>query len=115
MDGHASDLRTGLTAEMVEIHEPMRLLTVVESPPERLLEIVKRQPETLGNLVTLGWMQLVCVHPEDGRMFRFVASRGALEPWQAGEAALREVSSSAEAYRGRRDNRPIVLVREPAS
>ena len=32
MDGHASDLRTGLPWQMVEIHEPVRLLLVVESP-----------------------------------------------------------------------------------
>ena len=30
MDGHASDLRTGLPWQMVEIHEPVRLLVVVE-------------------------------------------------------------------------------------
>ena len=111
MDGHASDLRTGLTAEMVEIHEPMRLLTVVEATPERLLEIATRQPDTIGDLVTLGWMQLVAMDPTTGRMSRFVPSRGEFEPWEAGEAALPEVSSSADAYQGSRDHRPIALVR----
>ena len=145
MDGHASDLRTGLTAEMVEIHEPMRLLTVVESTPERLLELMersgatvgrdlppfagvgmpsrseatpetaRRQPETVGDLVTLGWMQLVCVHQDDGRMFRFDPSRGAFEPWEPGELELPEVASSIDAYRGSRDHRPFALVREPGS
>ena len=36
MDGHASDLRTGLPWQMVEIHEPVRILFVVETTPERL-------------------------------------------------------------------------------
>ncbi|HIE53615.1 MAG TPA: DUF2309 family protein, partial [Chromatiaceae bacterium] len=34
MEGSASDLRTGLPKQMIEIHEPMRLLLVVEAAPE---------------------------------------------------------------------------------
>ena len=34
MDGAASDLRPGLPWQMVEIHEPMRILFVVETTPE---------------------------------------------------------------------------------
>jgi len=45
MSGHASDLRTGLPRQMIEIHEPMRLLILVEATPERLLDIARRQPE----------------------------------------------------------------------
>ncbi|WP_239394841.1 putative inorganic carbon transporter subunit DabA, partial [Frankia sp. CiP3] len=36
MDGHTSDLRTGLPWQMVEIHEPMRLLMIAEATPELL-------------------------------------------------------------------------------
>lgn len=112
MDGHASDLRTGLTAEMVEIHEPIRLLVVVESTPEMLLELAKRQPITIGELVVGGWMLLVCIHPENGKMFRFVPSRGAFEPWEPGPPSLPEVDSSIDHYRGRRDCVPPALVRD---
>ena len=34
MDGAASDLRTGLPWQMVEIHEPVRLLFVIETTAE---------------------------------------------------------------------------------
>ena len=37
MDGAASDLRTGLPWQMVEIHEPVRILFVVETTPETIL------------------------------------------------------------------------------
>ena len=37
MDGAASDLRTGLPWQMVEIHEPVRLLFVIETTPEAML------------------------------------------------------------------------------
>ena len=39
MDGHASDLRTGLPWQMVEIHEPVRILFVIETTPERLSKL----------------------------------------------------------------------------
>jgi hypothetical protein len=44
MDGHASDLRTGLPWQMVEIHEPVRVLFVIETAPERLMKVVECQP-----------------------------------------------------------------------
>ncbi|NCX97374.1 MAG: DUF2309 family protein, partial [Planctomycetia bacterium] len=37
MDGHASDLRTGLPLQMVEIHEPIRLLIVIDAAPAAIL------------------------------------------------------------------------------
>ena len=40
MDGHASDLRTGLPWQMVEIHEPVRILFVIETTPERLSKVI---------------------------------------------------------------------------
>ena len=39
MNGHQSDLRTGLPRQMVEIHEPMRLLLIVDATPESLLTV----------------------------------------------------------------------------
>src|SRR5207302_4115548 len=40
MDGHARDLRTGLPWQMVEIHEPVRILFVIETSPDRLMKVV---------------------------------------------------------------------------
>src|SRR6202035_6147237 len=40
MDGHASDLRTGLPWQMVEIHEPVRILFLIETTPDRLSRVI---------------------------------------------------------------------------
>ncbi len=58
MDGHASDLRTGLPWQMVEIHEPVRLLLIVDAEPAVLLRILDAHPG-LDRLVRNGWIQLV--------------------------------------------------------
>ncbi len=113
MDGHASDLRTGLTSEMVDINEPMRLLTIVESTPEMLLELAKRQPISIGELVLGAWTILACIDPKTGAMHRFVPTRGAFEPWNPGPASLREVASSIDYYRGHRECLAPALIREP--
>ncbi|GGY52916.1 hypothetical protein GCM10007148_22670 [Parvularcula lutaonensis] len=70
MDGHSSDLRTGLPWQMVEIHEPVRLLTIVEAMPERLAQIAA-DSAIVGSLVGNGWIQLVSRHPETGEYARY--------------------------------------------
>src|SRR5207248_7048724 len=42
MDGAASDLRTGLRWQMVEMHEPVRQLFVIERTPETLRKVLSR-------------------------------------------------------------------------
>ncbi|HEV2448424.1 MAG TPA: putative inorganic carbon transporter subunit DabA, partial [Candidatus Sulfopaludibacter sp.] len=44
MDGHASDLRTGLPWQMVEIHEPVRILFVIEASPKLLMKALDASP-----------------------------------------------------------------------
>lgn len=67
MDGHASDLRTGLPWQMVEIHEPVRLLTIVEATPESLFKIAQQKP-VVQRLVVNEWIQLVSKHPQTGEL-----------------------------------------------
>jgi uncharacterized protein YbcC (UPF0753/DUF2309 family) len=97
MSGHASDLRTGLPRQMIEIHEPVRLLVVVEATPERLLEIAGRQAE-VRELVVNRWVQLVSLHPESGAMQVF-SDRGFV-PFSPEPAVLLEGASSEALYRG---------------
>jgi uncharacterized protein YbcC (UPF0753/DUF2309 family) len=69
MDGHASDLRTGLPWQTVEIHEPMRLLLVIDAPAERILAAADRLPG-VKHLFVNGWVQLA-VWKEDGTLAVF--------------------------------------------
>ena len=62
MNGHASDLRTGLPWQMVEIHEPMRLLTIIESS-EELMQQVLANNEVVRLHVENNWVQLALIDP----------------------------------------------------
>jgi uncharacterized protein YbcC (UPF0753/DUF2309 family) len=106
MNGHGSDLRTGLHWQTVELHEPMRLLLVVEATPDVLLAIAARN-ETVGRLVKNRWVLLASVHPETGDTWYLEPDGFVLhEP----ETELARVPSSAAHHRGRRDHLPFALV-----
>ncbi|CCH31313.1 DUF2309 domain-containing protein [Actinosynnema sp. NPDC047251] len=101
MDGHASDLRTGLPWQMVEIHEPVRLLLVVEASPERLSAIVAADP-ALERLVSGKWIQLAAWVPEQDAVSVF--QDGAFQPHVRERTAFPVVARSVEVYAGSRDH-----------
>ncbi len=101
MDGHASDLRTGLPWQMVEIHEPVRLLTIIEAEPELLERLLPTNPE-LARLVVNRWIQLVAWSPTSGRM-HFFTPRG-FELHRDVYESISVVSTSIEYYRGHREH-----------
>ncbi len=101
MDGHASDLRTGLPRQMIEIHEPVRLLTVIEAEPDLLLEIVSERPVVL-ELIVNGWIIAVAWSPTTGKMHRF--HEGGFVPYEPESTELPVVERSIDHYRGQRDH-----------
>ncbi|MBK7155131.1 MAG: DUF2309 family protein [Sandaracinaceae bacterium] len=64
MDGHASDLRTGLPWQAVEAHEPMRLLFLVETTPAAMMATMDRNP-AIAQVVQNEWVHLALVHPTE--------------------------------------------------
>ncbi len=107
MEGTASDLRTGLPWQMVEIHEPMRLLVVVEQTTERLSAILARQP-ALQRLVGNEWIILAACTPSTAEISRYCPRRGWL-PW-TGAAVLPQVACSADWFAGEADPLPPALL-----
>ncbi|MBM7114527.1 YbcC family protein [Archangium primigenium] len=110
MDGVESDLRTGLPRQMIEIHEPIRLLIIVEASTQVLGGIYERQP-LLRELIGNQWVQLVSVDPTTGAQQRFTP-RG-FEPVIPPAGPLPVVASSPEWYRGQRDFLPPALIDSP--
>jgi len=111
MEGTSSDLRTGLPNQMIEIHEPMRLLVVAEQSIEVLTAIYQRQPP-LQELVGNGWVQLVAKDPDSGEIHLFDPQRGWI-PWQASDTPLPRVARSIECYRGQSGPCPPALIAAP--
>jgi len=107
MDGHASDLRTGLPWQMVEIHEPVRVLFNVETTPDRLMSVINGNP-SLRELVENRWIRLSTLDPDTGVIH--VYRDGIFEESPPWKAPVPEVRSSMEWYRGKRGHLPIARV-----
>jgi uncharacterized protein YbcC (UPF0753/DUF2309 family) len=107
MDGHCSDLRTGLPRQMIEIHEPVRLLFIVEAEPELILRVLDERP-AVRQLVVNEWIIAVAQSPSTGRMFMF--RDGAFEPYEPESTQLPVVGRSSEHYRGERDHLPCARI-----
>jgi uncharacterized protein YbcC (UPF0753/DUF2309 family) len=107
MSGHQSDLRTGLPLQMVEIHEPMRLLLIVDATPDALLAVAGRQAE-VAELVVNEWVQLVSCDPETGAMMIF--EDGAFVAYAPARAPLPRVRVSRDWHMQGRGHLPPALV-----
>jgi uncharacterized protein YbcC (UPF0753/DUF2309 family) len=107
MDGPESDLRTGLPWQMLEIHEPVRLSTVVEATPEVLRRAVERN-EYLGRLVRGGWLFLAALHPTDRRLYE-IDGTGA-RPYAAEDPLPVVRGSSRSHYAGHAEHLPFVRI-----
>jgi uncharacterized protein YbcC (UPF0753/DUF2309 family) len=107
MDGAASDLRTGLPWQGVEIHEPVRLLMVVETTTAAIRRIMSRD-ENVGRILRNGWMQLALLDPESSaiRVFR----NDEFELYEPQSRDLPQVGSSIDWYRGWRDHLGFALI-----
>ena len=99
MDGAASDLRPGLPWQMVEIHEPVRLLFAIESTAQALLRIINEN-EAIAGLVRGGWVQLAVFDPATSLMHRYV--RGEFVLYSPEVRDIPVVESSTDWYRGQR-------------
>jgi uncharacterized protein len=108
MDGAASDLRTGLPWQMVEIHEPMRLLCIIETTAEAMLGLMERNP-SIAQLCRNGWVRLAVLHPET-RQLRFFQD-GVFQEYQPQASVLPSADSSLGWYRGWRDHLEFAAIR----
>jgi uncharacterized protein YbcC (UPF0753/DUF2309 family) len=107
MDGHASDLRTGLPWQMVEIHEPVRILFVVETTPERLSKVIDTSP-SLSQLVGNRWIRVATVDPASGRVH--VRRDSGFEEFNDRLERLPVALSSAEWFAGKIHHLPMAWI-----
>jgi hypothetical protein len=64
------DLRPGLPLQMIEVHDPIRLLILVEHYPEVVLKTIQSQPDLYEWFIN-DWVHLAAIHPDNNRFYRF--------------------------------------------
>jgi uncharacterized protein len=109
MDGAASDLRPGLPWQMVEIHEPVRLLFVIESTSKAMRRIIDNNG-AIAQLVNGDWVQLALLDAETSVIHRYV--NGEFIVYEPEPRELPIEPSSLHWYRGWRDHLGFASIRE---
>ena len=110
MDGAASDLRPGLPWQGVDIHEPVRLLFLIESTPDAMLQIIANNPN-IANIIRNGWAQLAILDPHSSQIQRFV--NNSFQPYTPESNSLPLSNNSPQYYQGRREHLPFAQI-QPA-
>lgn len=101
MDGAASDLRPGLPWQGVEIHEPVRLLMIIETTPEKIQKLMDRN-EVVGRILKNGWVQLALLDQKSNEIL--VYREDIFHKYVPSVADLPKARSSADWYRGWREH-----------
>ena len=93
MTGSMSDLRIGLARQMVEIHEPIRNLTLIEAPIQRVKTLFDGHPR-LRNILYHHWFRLAVKDPETNKWYLF--GQKDFEEIQFEQSKLKMFNSSME-------------------
>lgn len=107
--GYASDLRTGLPAQMVEIHEPVRLVMIVEAPRERMETVLQRLPYVRKVMVN-SWVVLATYDPEKKELWR-MNEKGEFALWR-GTAPIAQIHDTEGWVTSSTEHLPFALLEQ---
>lgn len=107
-NGIDGDLRPGLPSQMIELHDPVRLLVIVEHHPEVVLNTLKRSPETYEWFIN-DWVKLVAVEPETYNLYVF--DDGTFKPYKPLQSEIKTVSDLTPLFEMHSDNLPVLILK----
>jgi len=103
-NGIEGDLRTGLPIQMVEVHDPLRLMMIVQQKREVVMNVINRNPNTTQWYAN-GWVNLAVLDPETNQIYIF--RDGELQPYHPLKKQLETVKDLNPLFETHMDNLPI--------
>ena len=107
-NGVEGDLRPGLPLQMVEVHDPIRLMMIVEHYPEVVLPTIKRNKSTYEWFKN-EWLTLSVIHPETHDIYHL--NKGKFEIYQPFKKLLDTIVNVAEVIESHDENLPVYLIK----
>lgn len=105
-NGADGDLRTGLPYQMVEIHDPIRLLMIVEQYPEVVMNVIQSNPATYEWIKNY-WVHFVVIDPTTKAFMRFKDE--GFVPYQP-EAHIEHLDHLKDKLLSTKENLPVYLI-----
>ena len=106
-NGTDGDLRPGLPVQMIEVHDPIRLLIIVEHFPQVVLETIKKSPETYEWFIN-EWVHLVAINPETHEISSF--KDGAFTTYYPLNKRIETLSDVTPLLETHEDNLPVYII-----
>jgi uncharacterized protein YbcC (UPF0753/DUF2309 family) len=108
-NGIEGDLRPGLPQQMIEIHDPLRLLIVVEQKPDVVLKTIQVNPATY-EWFKHEWVHLVVFDPFTEQAYQFRNEQ--FELYAPIGAPIAEVSDYQSVIEGTCENLPVFTLKK---
>lgn len=107
-NGIDGDLRPGLPSQMVEVHDPVRLLMIVEHNPDVVLATIKKNKATYDWFKN-EWIHLIVVEPESRMLFQF--KEGAFHSYKPVNQTLSVIDNIESLIESHQENFPVYLIK----
>ena len=107
-NGIDGDLRPGLPNQMVEVHDPLRLLIIVEHFDDVVLKTIQRTPQLYEWFIN-EWVHLVVIHPDTKNITRF--KDGSFFDYSP-DFVPPTVTDVESLFKTESDNLPVLLIKE---
>lgn len=106
-NGIDGDLRPGLPSQMIEVHDPIRLLVIVEHFPEIVLSAISKSRQTY-DWFSNEWIHLVAVNPLTKQLFYF--KDGVFVVYEPLQKTLQSVDNLENLMESHQENFPVYLI-----
>lgn len=106
-NGVKGDLRPGLPWQMIDVHDPVRLLTIVESTPEIVLKALKNNPSTF-EWYDNGWMKLAVYDPYTDQISTL--KNGSFIPYSQICTTIEKINDLEKLYESSHENLPVYQI-----
>lgn len=108
-NGTDGDLRPGLPSQMIEVHDPVRLLVVVEHFPNIVLDTLKKDASTYEWFIN-EWIHLVVVNPET-HLF-YILKNGKFSEYKPLKTETESVKDYSILINSSNESIPVTLIEE---
>jgi uncharacterized protein len=106
-NGIDGDLRPGLPVQMIELHDPLRLMVLVEHDPNVVLEVMQKSPETYEWFIN-EWVRIVVYHPDTKSFYKF--GNGQFKPYTILHSPTKSVTDLSSVIENTSENLPVYLL-----
>lgn len=107
-NGIDGDLRPGLPSQMIEVHDPIRLMVIVEHFTDIVLSAIKKSDQTYEWFLNQ-WIHLVVVNPVTKELSYF--KNGSFTVYEPLQRKLKSVHNIEDLIESHQENFPVYLIK----